>query len=88
MNSGDEAEKLVGGVRKRRLRGDGPASSGELPHPIGIEVATAYVYTAVIVWQDVGISIIDVIFWGATLSNRVRICGIQPRMRARRKLGG
>jgi hypothetical protein len=49
VKSGDEAEKLVDGARERRLRGDGPVSSGELPHPIAIEIATAYVYTAMVI---------------------------------------
>lgn len=73
VDSNDEAEKLVRGVGQRCLRGDGPSSSGELPNPIGVEIATACIYPRTVVGYDVHVSIAEVIFWGTTEGSRVII---------------
>ena len=80
VDSSNEAEKLMGSVGQRSLRGDNPASSGELPHPIGVEIATAGVYPRTIVRHDVGISIAEVVFRRRTEGGGVMIRSIYPGM--------
>jgi hypothetical protein len=86
MDPSDEAEELMSGVGKRCLRGNGPATPGELPHPIRIEIATTCVYACTVIRMNVGVSITDMIFWGTTNGDRVVICGVCPGMCARRKM--
>jgi len=73
VDSSHEAEELVRGVGQWCLRGDGPSSSGELPNPIGVEIATACIYPRTVVGYDVCVSIAEVIFWGTTEGSRVII---------------
>jgi hypothetical protein len=71
VDSSHEAEKLVHGVGQWCLRSDGPSSSGELPDPIGVEIAAACICPRTVVRYDVYVSIAEVISRGTTEGSRV-----------------
>jgi hypothetical protein len=85
MEPDDEAEKLVGGVGQRSLRSDAPASSGELPYPIRVEIATACFYPRAIVRYDISISIAEHVIWGTTEGGGVMTGSIWLLLRRSRR---